>query len=281
MPDAPLTLAIIAPGAMGSALARRVIASGAIVLTSTHGRGAATCRRAREAGMVSVEDEAIVGADIILSVVPPAEALGLAHRLSAPLARAEKKPIYVDCNAVNVATIAQIAGVIVQTGAPFVDAAIIGFPPKPDTIGPAFYVSGSHGGALALLCRYGVDIRVMDQEIGAASALKMCYAGLAKGLTGLGALMAMAAARTGSSTALRAELAHSLPEIAQRLDLALPDMVPKAYRWVAEMHEIAAFIGHDDPTSKIFTGLAAVFERIAHDEKQDQSAIQAIQVFLQ
>lgn len=231
--------------------------------------------------MVPVGDEAIVRADIILSVVPPAEALGLARRLSGPLTSAAKKPVYVDCNAVNVETIEQIAGVIAETGAPFVDAAIIGFPPKPDTIGPAFYVSGVYGGALAILCRYGLDIRVIDQDIGAASALKMCYAGLAKGLMGLGALMAVAAARTGSSAALRGELARSLPHILERLDIALPDMVPKSYRWVAEMHEIAAFIGQDDPTSMIFTGLAALFERIAQDEKQDQSLVQAIKGFTQ
>ena len=99
------TIAILAPGAMGSAVARRLSENGARVLTSLKGRSEATRKRAADAGMIGAEDDAIAEADIILSIVPPGEAVALAERLAALIVRREKKPIVVDCNAVNVDTV--------------------------------------------------------------------------------------------------------------------------------------------------------------------------------
>jgi hypothetical protein len=44
-------------------------------------------------------------------------------------------------------------------------------------------------------------------------------------------------------------------------------MLPKAYRWVAEMREIAGFLGPDDPAHLIFEGAARLFEHIAEQQK--------------
>jgi len=67
--------------------------------------------------------------------------------------------------------------------------------------------------------------------VGAASALKMAYAGLNKGLTALAAAMAPAATRTGAAKALREELAYSQPQLLAHIGRSLPDMYPKAHRW--------------------------------------------------
>ena len=85
------TIAILAPGAMGSAVARRLSENGARVLTSLKGRSEATLKRAADAGMVSAEDAAIADADIILSIVPPGEAVALAERLAAPSRREDRR----------------------------------------------------------------------------------------------------------------------------------------------------------------------------------------------
>lgn len=77
--------------------------------------------------MVGAEDEAIAEADIILSIVPPGEAVALAERLAALIVRRAKKPVVVDCNAVNVDTVQRIEEIIGSAQAPFVDAGIIGF----------------------------------------------------------------------------------------------------------------------------------------------------------
>jgi 3-hydroxyisobutyrate dehydrogenase-like beta-hydroxyacid dehydrogenase len=275
----PLTIAIVAPGAMGSAVARRLSEHGARVLTSLAGRSEATAQRAAAAGMIAASDAEIVGADFILSIVPPAEATALAERLAAAVARASSKPVIVDCNAINVATVEKIAAMISPSGARFVDAGIIGLPPKPGTKGPRFYISGEHAGALVGLRDLGLDLRIVDGAIGAASALKMSYAGINKGMTALGAAMALAATRAGAAEALRNELAESQPQVLARYATALPDMIPKAYRWVAEMREIAGFLGPDDPANLIFEGAARLFEHIATEQVRGGKDIDRINAF--
>lgn len=263
------TIAILAPGAMGSAVARRLGENGARVLTSLKGRSEATRKRATDAGMVGAEDDEIAQADIILSIVPPGEAVALAERLAAMIARRDKKPVVVDCNAVNVETIKRIAEIIGSAQAPFVDGGIIGFPPQPGGKSPAFYMSGEHARDVAVLKDLGLDLRIIDGPVGAASALKMSYAGIVKGLAGIGSAMVVAATKAGAADALRDELALSQPAVLARLDVALPDMLPKAYRWVAEMREIAGFLGEGHPASQIYEGFARWFEHLADDVNGD------------
>ncbi|ABQ36221.1 hypothetical protein BBta_4160 [Bradyrhizobium sp. BTAi1] len=250
---------------MGSAIATRLVEHGCKVLTLLKGRSAATQARAAAAGMTGASEAEIANADIILSIVPPGEAVALAEQLATLINRNAKKPVVVDCNAVNVETIRTIEDIVLSSGARLVDAAIIGLPPKPGTKGPAFYVSGDAAGDIAVLGQLGLDLRLIEGPIGAASALKMSYAGINKGLTGLGAAMVLAATRAGAADALRDELALSLPQVQARLANALPDMLPKAYRWVAEMREIAGFLGEDHPAALIYEGFARLFEHIAAD----------------
>lgn len=261
------TIAILAPGAMGSAVARRLSEHGARVLTSLKRRSEATLKRAADAGMVGAEDDAIAGADVILSIVPPGEAVALAERLAALIVRREKKPLVIDCNAVNVDTIRRIEEIIGSAQALFVDAGIIGFPPQPGGKSPAFYMSGEHAKDAVVLKEFGLDVRIVEGPVGAASALKMSYAGINKGLAGIGSAMVVAATRAGAADALRAELALSQPAMLAKLETALPDMIPKAYRWVAEMREIAGFLGPDHPASQVYEGFARWFEHLAEDAK--------------
>ena len=94
-------VAVIAPGMMGSAVGKRLVENGIEVRTSLAGRSEATVARAKAAGMVGVSDEQIAAADIILSILPPGDALGLAERLAPALRAAAKKPVFVDCNALD------------------------------------------------------------------------------------------------------------------------------------------------------------------------------------
>lgn len=251
---------------MGSAIARRLTDHGAQVMTSLTGRAAASAARAQAAGMQPVEDTEMAACDIFLSVVPPGEALALAQRFAPLLASAAYKPVYVDCNAVNPQTMAQVAAVVVASGARVVDAAIFGPPPKPDTPGPMLYGAGAGAaGILATLGTLGLRVRALDGPIGAASALKMSYAGITKGLTALAAAMALGAVRAGAHDALLQELSESQPTLLRHLQKSVPDMFPKAYRWVAEMEEVAGFLGQPAHGSTIYTGAAALYQHLAAD----------------
>ena len=272
-------VAIIAPGAMGSAVGRRLSEHGARVLASLTGRSIATVRRAEMTGMIGADDDAIAQADVILSILPPNEAFALAERLAAPLSRASHKAIFADCNAINVETVRRIDAVITPTGAAFVDGGIIG-PPPGQSGNPTFYFSGQAAPALAGLCDLGLNVRIMKAPLGAASALKMSYAGINKGITLLAAAMLLGATRAGAADALREELSESRPELLDRYARSIPDMYPKAYRWAPEMEEIAEFL-RDDPAARlIFQGMAAFCRRLAADQSGEQAEIRSLDVFI-
>jgi putative dehydrogenase len=262
-------VAVIAAGGMGSAVGKRLTENGVRVLTSLDGRSEASAARAKASGMVAASDPEIAAADIVLSIVPPGEALRLAQRLAPALSAANKKPVYADCNAVNPDTVKQIAAVIAQTGCPFVDAGIIGGPPRAGYNGPSFYVSGEHASKVEPLNDLGLVIRRMDGPIGAASAIKMSFGGITKGLIAIGSAMTLAAHRAGVAEALDAELAASQPNTLATLKRMVPDMPPKAYRWVAEMEEIADFTG-SDAERDMYRAIARFYERLSQDGAKDE-----------
>ncbi len=256
-------IGVIAAGEMGAGIGKRLTERGARVLTSLKGRGAGSAQRAQAAGMIDVEDAELVRqASMILSVVPPGEALGLAERLKPELARASHAPIYVDFNAVAPETAKEIGAVLAGTGCRYVDGGIIGGPPA-GTSSPSLYVSGDAAPEAMRLGRFGLNLRLIDSPIGAASALKMSYAGITKGFVAIGTAMMLGAMQAGSAEALRRELSESQPQLAAHLIRQVPRMFPKAYRWVAEMEEIAQFLGKDQPGHAMYMGIAKLYERIA------------------
>jgi 3-hydroxyisobutyrate dehydrogenase-like beta-hydroxyacid dehydrogenase len=254
-------VAILGVGSMGSAIGRALTQTGARVLTSLEGRSAASAARAREAGMEDASLDDLAACEFVLSIVPPAVAIDTAKRMAPALERASTPPLFIDCNAINPATVGEIAQTLEPTGAPFVDGAIIGMPSS-----PKFYMSGPHARRTQPLADAGLAVRVLDGPVGAASALKMSYAGITKGLTALGSAMSLAAMRNGAGDALLAELAESQPALAAWLAGNVPRMPPKAYRWVAEMEEIAQFIGDEFAEHRIYEGAAGLYARLAKDK---------------
>ena len=161
----PPTVAIIAQGAMGAGVAQRLTEHKVTVLTSLAGRSEASAKRARAAGMSAVDERALTEAEFFLSIVPPGEALALAERLAPTLTAANKKPVYVECNAVSPQTMLMIADVIAKTGCPFVGAGIIGPPPKPGSSNTRIYASGAAARDFARLNDYGLIVRVLDGPV--------------------------------------------------------------------------------------------------------------------
>jgi L-threonate 2-dehydrogenase len=122
--------------------------------------------------MIGASDEEIAAADFVLSILPPG-ALALAKRFAPVLAASNAKPVYVDCNAINPATVERVAAAIAPSGCLFVDAGIIGPPPPPISAtqagegregvsGPRLYASGAAAARVASLRQYGLDVRVLE-----------------------------------------------------------------------------------------------------------------------
>src|SRR5947209_7048137 len=264
--DEPMddTVGIIAMGEMGSAVARRLHERGATVITQLAGRSAASAARAERAGAipVSTDDEFVAQSDFILSIVPPGDAVALAERLAPALKRAARNIIYVDCNAVSPQTAERIGEVLNGTGCVYVDAGIIGPPPGPNAR-TIFYASGGSAKEFERLAGYGLAVRVMDGPNGAASAMKLSYAGITKGCTAIGSAMMLGSTRGGTADALLQELSESQPMLLNWMRGFVNRMPPKAYRWVAEMEEIAKFQEADSAAAAMYLGIARFYEQIA------------------
>jgi 3-hydroxyisobutyrate dehydrogenase-like beta-hydroxyacid dehydrogenase len=260
-------VAIIAPGSMGAAVGGQLARNGVKVLTSLANRSAASAARAKAAGLEATSDAEITRVDFLLSIVPPKEAVGLAERLAPSLSGANRKPVYVDCNAVSPETALRISRIVGSTGTPFVDGGIVGGPPREGLPGPRFYVSGPDAGRLSVLNDFGLSVRQVEGPVGAASALKLSYAGINKGLIAIGSAMVLAARRAGVEGALLRELSESQRAVLAQLTRGVPDMFSKAERWAPELDEIARYAG-DGSDAEIFAGMARLYERIADDLKK-------------
>jgi len=258
------TVAVIAMGEMGSGVARRLHERGATVITSLAGRSPASAARAERAGAipVSTDDELVAQADFILSIVPPGDAVALAERLAPALKRASRKPVYVDCNAVSPQTAERIGAALRNTGCVYVDAGIVG-PPPSATGRTIFYACGVGAKEFDRLSASGLSIRVMDGPVGTASAMKLSYAGITKGCTAIGSAMMLGATRGGTAEALLQEMSESQPMMLNWLRSFVARMPPKAYRWVAEMEEIAEFQKDDPGAAAMYRGIAQFYQQIA------------------
>jgi 3-hydroxyisobutyrate dehydrogenase-like beta-hydroxyacid dehydrogenase len=262
---AAVKVAILSPGSMGAAVGAHLRSHGASVSTCLIGRSVSSADRARAAGIGVVADEVeLVGsADVFLSIVPPGAAAETAERIAAAMRRAARAPVYAECNAIAPETARAIGRTVGAVGAPYVDAGIVGGPPRPGGSGPRFYASGPELSGLLSLRAHGLDVRPVGSEIGQASALKMCYAMWSKGSAALAVQLLVAARLTGVSEALLAQFHESDPEFIPGMERRLPGMPPKAYRWVAEMEEMAKTLEACGLPRETFMGAARLYELVA------------------
>jgi len=251
---------------MGHAVGARLRARGAIVTTCLAGRSEGSVRRARAAGMTEAPDDAALvrAADMFLSIVPPGVAVATAERVAAALRRTGARVVYVDCNAIAPSTVTVVARAVTSAGARFADAAIIGGPPRNGGPDPRFYVSGPEAGAFAALRNLGLDVHVIEGEAGQASALKMSYGALTKGLMALAGGLLVAAQQGGIGRLLSEEFARSQPELLRWITGQLPKMPLKAYRWVAEMEEGATTLEACGLSGAMLRGAAEFYTFVAN-----------------
>jgi L-threonate 2-dehydrogenase len=274
-------IAVIAMGDMGAGIAARLVRGGAEVITSLRNRSAASVQRAWQAGVRDASDAEIAAASYLLSIVPPAQAQAVAEHWCGIVAQGEERPVYLDCNAISTETAAQIADVAAGAGVRFVDASIIGAPGTAQAPGPALYLAGEESRDLAFLAQHGLRARSTGGPAGAASALKMAYAGFNKGLTGLAAAMVLAATRAGAADALRVELSESQPHLLKHIAHTLPDMYGKAWRWDFEMLQVAQFAGRDEDVARLFQAMANFYGNLGRDWAAGKQAAAAMDAFLQ
>lgn len=259
------TVAIQSPGDMGHGIGRLLAEGGYRAVSALEGRSKRTRDLAASAGMEDIGGLAnlLSEADVILSIMRPDRALGFVEDLAGLAADHPGRPTVVDLNAVAPGTGRAAAETAAAAGLPFIDGGIIGGPPRaPANKSPRLYVSGPGASDLLVLNETGLDFRDLGERIGAASAIKMCYAALTKGLTAIGIHSMVTARKEGVDEALLAELGSSQKNLLTHLERGLPDMCPKAYRWVGEMEEISKTHVDGGLPGEMFIGAANIYRLV-------------------
>src|SRR6202044_3926091 len=172
------TVGLLHPGEMGAAVGGCLVSVGHEVVWDPAGRSRASTGRALAAELTGVTfDRLIARSSVILSICPPHAALDVARQV----ASAGYTGRYVDANAISVATAEQVAAIVTDAGATYVDGGIIGMPPE--VAGHTrLYLSGPYAPEVRpLFNRSALDARIAEGPPYAASSVKMAYAAWTKG----------------------------------------------------------------------------------------------------
>lgn len=256
-----MQIGIIHPGEMGISIAASAQNSGHVVFWASEGRGQKTRARAEK---YSLQDAGTIEnlcntCSIILSICPPHAAEHMARQVSVSGFRG----LYLDANAISPQRSQSIGKMMHNAGIQYIDGGIIG--------GPAWeqgetwlYLSGQHANEIVACFVNGpLETKIIGEEIGKASALKMCYAAYTKGTSAL--LSAILA--TAEQYSVRIELNQHWnmddPEFAAQTERRVQRVTAKAWRFAGEMDEIAATFRSAGLPSGFHESAAEIFRRMA------------------
>ena len=265
------TLGIIGSGDMGSGVAGAFGSAGFDVVTALQGRSAHSRMLAERAGTQDAGSlpALLAQADVVFSIVPPAQAAAVAASVADI---GTFRGTFADCNAVAPATASELLEVVARSGAQVLDIGIVGMPPgREGGRATRFYVAGP-ARAQILGCEVsGIEWIDLGETLGRASAMKMMYASLNKGVDALLTTIMLSAMRLGVDDALTAELQASQRPLLERMRRRIPFLAATAERYVPEMREIAATFEAAGTTARFHEGAAWLYEVLAHSELASES----------
>ena len=257
-------IGVMSPGDMGQAVAQQLRQRGYRVCTALEKRSARSQALAREAGLIDVGtiEQLSEQCEVILSIMNPAAALEFSGEMARALRATRRRPLFVDCNAIAPVTMQAVNANITAAGGRCADGGIIGQPPR-GAAKTRLYVSGPEARELEQLATPQISVRVLSERVGDASAIKMCYGAMNKGVIALALEVLIAARRLGVDAAFETQLLETQRDVYERVIGGLPVMPPKAYRWVPEMLEIARTFEAAGMTPRVFQGAADIYEFVA------------------
>lgn len=205
-------------------------------------RGPLIRQRAEMAGarLVSHPSELAAGANILISTVTCASALDAAVQHAPFLSGASH--LYADLNSVSPDVKRQIAGVIANTTATFVEAAVMA------PVGPYGHrvpmLLGGPGAEAFVNAMQSFDMRLQilpGAGVGTAAAVKMCRSVVVKGLEALLTECVLGASEYGATEHVFASLQESYPGIEWKTlaDYNINRLVVHGERRAREMEEVA------------------------------------------
>lgn len=253
-------IGILHPGKMGVFLAASMVSSGYEVCWASEGRSSATAGRAEKHGLQDVGDLASLcrKCEMLVSVCPPHAAFDVAEQA----VNHSFKGIYLDANAISPQKAQIIAELMGQAGIDFVDGGIIGRPDW-EKRRTRLYLSGEKADKVGGFFSGGMlQTSSIGEQVGRASALKMCYAAYTKGTSALlAAIFALA-----ENYQLRPELAarweEDWPGLYDKSQDRVSMAAVKAWRFEGEMKEISETFSAVGLPGGFHDGASQIYQRL-------------------
>jgi L-threonate 2-dehydrogenase len=267
-------IGIMSIGEMGFHWAKLLTSHGVEVLTYDKDRGETSRKRAENAGVKSLPsmEHLVNEAEIIVSIVIPSAAKRVAEKIAEAVGRSGRKGLLaLDANAISPMTAEEIARVLTPAGVSFVDGCIIGGASKMGK-GTLVYVSGAEAGRVQALEAFNIPVRVLGPNTSQASAFKIVYAGLTKGLQGLFCELLMGAQRFGLLHELCAQYEESFPGLLDKVSGSIVGLRIHAARRAEEMDELKRTFHHYGMNAHMAPAVQQVLEGIAALETGAASA---------
>ena len=223
------TIAILSPGDMGHGVGKALAEHGYRVITCLDGRSQRTRDLADAAGIADVSplEEMVQEADLIMSILVPAQAVGVARDAADAMRATGASRPFADCNAVSPRSAAEMASIVGAAGGEYIDGGIVGGSPARGAV-PRIYTSGPRAGLMDELDGKGIAIRNLGPSTGRASGMKMCYASMTKGTNALRVAMLTAAYSLGLYDELIEELAFSQDDALSAMESGIPGLPANA-----------------------------------------------------
>ncbi len=267
-------IGIMSIGEMGFHWAKLLKSLGVEVLTYDKDRGEVSRKRGENAGVTSMPSmaELVQSSELIVSIVVPSAAQRVAENVAKAVQEAGRKGLlFLDANAISPMTADSIANVLAPAGVSFVDGCIIGSAAKMGK-GTIVYVSGPEARRLQALEEFHVPVKVLGPNTNQASAFKVVYAGLTKGLQGLFCELLMGARRFGLLNEVRAQYEESFPGLLDKVAPSIIGLRIHAGRRAEEMDELKRTFNHHGMESFMAPAAQKVLEAIAALETGQASA---------
>jgi 3-hydroxyisobutyrate dehydrogenase-like beta-hydroxyacid dehydrogenase len=258
-------IGIMSIGEMGFHWAKLLKSHGVEVLTYDKDRGEVSRKRGENAGVTSVASvtELVRQADLIVSIVIPFAAPKVAANVAAAVKTAGRNDLlYLDANAISPMSAQEITDILTPAGVNFVDGCIIGGASKMGK-GTTVYVSGPDAARLRGLEGFDIPVKVLGAGTTQASAFKIIYAGLTKGLQGLFCELLMGARQYGLLDELRAQWEESYPGLLDKVSNSIVGLRIHAGRRAEEMDELKRTFNAGGLNSFMAPGAQKVLESIA------------------
>ena len=266
------SVAILSPGDMGHAIGQLLRENELKVFTCLAGRSDRTRELSEKAGIIDMPNLNVLveQSDVVMSITVSEAVPGLCHEIADAVKATGTDLLFAECNAIAPSLSAEMQKVLNEGGARYVDASIIGGPPRNGN-SPRLYVSGDNATEFEQLKDFGLDVRNLGTQLGRASGIKMCYAAMTKGTTALHTELLIAAEKMGLREELMAEFAGGQQAVITRMEGWIPTMPAKSRRWVSEMEEIEATFRELGLTPDIFKGVADMYRMIGATPLGDEN----------